>query len=154
MKTQAEIRDYLCELIDHPEVDPIGFKREALMEYANGLTITYLRNFKLTKPKKGKRVKAASASTVYDWEPVPLIEERILSYLRGHLDRVWPQLKRQNDQDKGVAMYRLLDKIEAALWILEDQEAIDFIREPDKYEHSAVLLMTWLSNRFDHVPSQ
>lgn len=154
MKTQSDVKDYLCDLVDNPIVDPIGFKREALLEYADSKTVTYLRRTRLAKkPKKGKRLLGTNVD-VADWIPVGLTEEAVKRNLKLAFDRAWLQLKRQNDRDKGVAMYRILDKIEIALWLLDDQEAIDFIREPDKYEHSAVLLMTWLSNRYEHVPRQ
>jgi hypothetical protein len=150
MKTQSDIREYICKLIDEPDIDPVGFKREALMEYANANTISYIRNFKLTKPKKGKRV-VSSLQMVRDWEPIFLAESNIKLHLSNIIDRAWNQLKQQNDKAKGVAMYRLLDKIEAALWVLEDNEAIEFIRSPDEYGHSAIRLMTWFSERYGRI---
>jgi hypothetical protein len=153
MKTQSEIKHYLCELIDNPEFDPIGFKREALLEYADRKTVLFLRRTKVVeKPKKGKRMESSTLD-LPNWVPTDLAEDSIKSKLNSYFDRAWCEMKKPNTRKKGKVMYRMLDKIEVALWILEDQEALDFIREPDNYDHSAVSLLTWLSDRYSHVPS-
>lgn len=151
MKTQQDVKKLLYDLIETPSRDPVGFKREALLEYADRNTITYLQNVLRRKKMKGKLPPAHAA--VIDWNPVRLEEEEVHKHLFNHFQRAWNNLKHINSNDKHVTMLRILDKIETAFWILEDQEAIDFIRTPDEYERSAVMLMTWLSNRYDFVPS-
>lgn len=145
MKRQLEVRDHLCELFKNPYLDPIGFKREALMEFADKNTICYVKNSYTRKKKKGHRHMAYA--NIVDWYSIPLDEKNVKRHLFMHLRRMWNMMK-TDLSGQNATVLRLLDKIEVALWILEDDEAIEYIRNPEKYNKSAITLMMWISDRY------
>jgi hypothetical protein len=160
MRTQSDIKEYICKLMDVPALDPIGFKREALLEYADVKTVSYLRFYKDKKHKKGKKLSPQN-KVVTDWYPNELSEQSVKRYMNLTFKRAWAYLNdmknatsldRDRTEMRSFMLSRMLDRIEVSLWLLEDQEAINFIRDPDKYDSRAVTLFTWLSNRYNYIP--
>lgn len=148
MKSQQDIQQYLIHLVTTPDIDPVGFKREAVMEFSDDKTITFVYNRHI-RPKRGKFKKYNLR-----WKPVELQREAVLTHLKSNLSRAWDQLRKDNPNKNAGTLLRILDKIEFTLWVLDDQDSIDFIRDPEKYERSVLKLITWISERYDYFSNE
>ncbi len=73
-----------------------------------------------------------------DWEPIPLTHEAVLAEMKEYMEFAWGKV----DAHRGISASRSVEKMQAWLWLLGDEETLTFARDDDNYtNYGAPVLM-------------
>jgi hypothetical protein len=107
-----------------------GFEREVWLGY---LTFAEAKHF-LKKEVKEE-----------DWgEPKPLTREQVLDDMRSYADFGWGKIL----DHRGISANRTVEKMEAWMWLLEDEEALAWLKKVDYAQYGAPKLK-WICEHYD-----
>ena len=120
LRTQEDIFERLCMMLEDNRQDPLGFRRESLLEFTTHETLMRIH----TKyPEKIPNIPGPDG-----WEPLD-IEERYI-HIRIH-DRINVENKRDKKSDKpDILDLNAAHRIEAYVWLLGDEEALAMFENP------------------------
>lgn len=121
MKTQSEILEKIAEMIEIPNHDPLGFRREALLEF------TTIDSIKVLQDRFSDKIPVIPADD--EWSPLLITEENIIRQIRLLCLSLNSQPNR-NVSKPGILDLRAMHKLEAYSWILDDIEALEMFEQP------------------------
>jgi len=136
MRTQIEILEKLLEIVKKPEVDPLRFKREELLKFASFDTLESIGD-----------VYCTNGNVVVDentWKPICLTYDEVIARLRAMLKIAYNRSVKRSV----MSVNRSMQKIEVVLWILKDDEAIEFINDPDNFRAYGLPIVQYLNERY------
>lgn len=110
MRTEQEIIEYCKEVAD----EIFGFKLDVLLPYLSAENVKpFLRD-------------DADLSL---WTTKPLVRDSILSEMREYMEFAWDKV----DNHRGLSAGRSVDKMQAWLWLLGDNETLAFAEDENNY---------------------
>lgn len=114
MKTQQEIIDYYKEI---KEDDFFGFKGDILLSY---LDKEHVMQF--LKP---------GAILSDEWKANPLERDFIIKEMKEYMEFAWDKAERH----RGLSATRSIEKMQAYLWLLEDDDTLTFSEREGNYKN-------------------
>lgn len=134
MRTQEEIKNKLKEMITDVTLDPLGFKREALYMFASYENLKSIGNLRISRDM---------------WEPIPLIRDDIVVVLKRLLNVAYNRVIAHNM----ISVSRSFQKIEMYLWVLGDDEAIEYITNDRNFTAYGLPIIQYLMDRYINKPN-
>jgi len=109
--------------------DFLGFQAEVLLSYLPAKT---LRQF----CKKGARLS--------DWKSYPLTKKQILKEMKEYMEFAWDKV----ENHRGISANRSIVKMRAWLWLLKNQELVDFANNPDNYPNYGAPILKKICEKY------
>jgi len=121
MRTQEDIYERLCMMLEDNRQDPLGFRRESLLEFTTHETLNRILE---EYPNKIPEIPDSD-----EWIPLELKENIVHSRIR---DRINIERKRPSRRWKGpdILDLRAAHRIEAYVWLLGDDKALEQFERP------------------------
>src|SRR3990167_8430100 len=115
MKTQGQIVEYYRH---NKEEDFLGFAGEVLLCY---LDFDHAKEF--LKPK--------TYSDEWNTDVYPLTREKLLADIKDYMAFAWGKV----ENHRGISASRSVEKMEAWLWLLEDEKTLSFAKNEANYKN-------------------
>jgi len=130
MKTQDNILKRLSDFRSRPELDPLKFRQEMLLKFTSFGTLEHLN----AKMYFGSE----------DWEHLNLTECELTRHLHILLKSTFNHALARRD----VSIERGMQMIEVVLWLLDDDDAIEFMNKEDYGVSFGLPIIQYLSKRY------
>lgn len=111
MRTTEEITAYYRQ---ESKNDPFGFEGQVLLPY---LSAEQARQF------------LQEGADLSEWAQEPLTEEAVLNHMREYMAFAWGKVR----DHRGISASRSVEKMQAWLWLLGDEETLAFAKNDDNY---------------------
>jgi hypothetical protein len=126
MRTADDIVEYYKGMKD----DFLGFTGEVLLVH---LPADKVKQF--CKPD----------ADLSDWSPLPITNAGILDEMREYMEFAWGKVQ----DHRGISAGRSVEKMRAWLWILEDEELLDFSNVDENYRNYGAPILKAICEKYD-----
>lgn len=128
MKTIDEIIKEITQ-----DTSILGFRTETLIQF---LTFEQAKPFLIETAKKE------------DWKDNPLTEESVKEQMKKYMEFAWTKV----EDHRGLSANRSIEKMEAFLWILEDDKTLAKVKETGYAQYGAPKLKVICERYGFHIP--